>query len=69
MPSKKGMEQALIWLRSKMNEGYDTLEGINAEVCYNVILDLKKQLTKQGCIINRLMKNIPDNQPSRDEHA
>lgn len=69
MASAKGTEQALIWLRSKMNEGYDTLEGINAEVCYNVILDLKDQITKQGCIIYNLKKQISNKGPSRDEHV
>jgi len=41
MPSRKGLEQATTWLRSKMAEG-DTLDAINAEVCLNVIADLQK---------------------------
>ena len=40
MPSKKGLDQALTWLKSKMAER-DTLDAINAEICYNVIMDLK----------------------------
>lgn len=42
MPSKKGLEQALTWLNSKMAEK-DTLDAVNAEVAYNVIIDLQKK--------------------------
>lgn len=57
MPSKKGMEQALTWLKSKMAEK-DTLDAVNAEVCYNVILDLKQKKTVLGAIYhqNRVAK-------------
>ena len=42
MPSKKGQEQALRWLRNKAAEK-NTLDGINAELCINVIYDLQRQ--------------------------
>ena len=49
MPSKKGTEQAMTWLRSKMAEK-DTLDAINAEVCYNVIIDLQKKRKAIGAL-------------------
>ena len=49
MPSRKGMEQALTWLKSKMAEK-DTLDAINAEVCYNVITDLQKKKKVIGAL-------------------
>ena len=49
MPSKKGTEQAMTWLRSKMAEK-DTLDAINAEVCYNVIVDLQKKRKAIGAL-------------------
>ena len=42
MASQKGMEQALIWLRSKMAEK-DTLDAINAELVYNVLQDIQSK--------------------------
>ena len=53
MPSKKGTDQAVTWLRSKMAEK-DTLDAINAEVCYNVIMDLRRQKESLGAIYQRL---------------
>lgn len=52
MPSKKGMEQALTWLKSKMAEK-DTLDAINAEVCYNVIIDLQKKRKVIGALYHQ----------------
>lgn len=49
MPSRKGFEQAITWLRSKMAEG-DTLDAINAELTYNVMLDLKAKREKIGVL-------------------
>lgn len=60
MPSKKGMEQAIVWLRSKAAE--PTLDGINAELCLNVINDLREQNNRKGAIIHRL-KNLTEDQP------
>ena len=51
MPSRKGMEQALTWLRSKMAER-DTLDAINAEVCFNVLMDMKRQKEQIGALYN-----------------
>ena len=52
MPSRKGTEQALTWLRSKMAEK-DTLDAINAEVCYNVIQDLKDKRQVIGALYHQ----------------
>ena len=52
MPSKKGFDQAMLWLRSKA--AGDDLDAINAEVCINVINDLKEQNTRKGALIHRL---------------
>ena len=53
MPSYKGMEQAMTWLRSKANDR-DSLDGINAELVMNVIADLKRQNEDKGMLIARL---------------
>ena len=52
MPSRKGMEQAMTWLRSKMAEK-DSLDAVNAEVCYNVILDLQKKRKVIGALYHQ----------------
>lgn len=49
MPSQKGLEQALTWLKSKMAEK-DTLDAINAEVAYHVILDLREKRRVIGAL-------------------
>ena len=57
MPSQKGTEQALTWLRSKAMER-DTLDGINAEICLNVISDLQRQNSYKGSIIGRMKTTL-----------
>ena len=52
MPSRKGLEQALTWLKSKMAEA-NTLDAINAEVCYNVILDLQEKRRVIGALYHQ----------------
>lgn len=52
MPSRKGFEQAITWLRSKMAEG-DTLDAINAELTYNVMLDLKAKRETIGALYHQ----------------
>lgn len=47
MPSQKSIEQCLTWLKSKMAEK-DIFDSINAELCYNVLLDQKARLNKLG---------------------
>ena len=47
MPSKKGQEQALNWLRSKSHDA-NQLDAINAELCINVIMDLQRQNDQLG---------------------
>ena len=62
MPSQKGLEQALVWLKSKMAER-DTLDAINAEVVYNVIMDLQSKRKVIGSLYhltkeqNKRLKN------------
>ena len=55
MPSHKGLEQSLIWLKSKMADR-DSLDAINAELCYNVILDLKRQREAMGALYGNAKK-------------
>ena len=52
MPSRKGLEQALTWLKSKMAEK-DSLDAINAEVCYNVIQDLQEKRKVIGALYHQ----------------
>lgn len=60
MPSKKGIEQALTWLRSKSHDR-DTLDGINAELCINVIMDLQRQYDRLGAQFSNLAKTKRQN--------
>jgi len=74
MPSKKGIEQALIWLRSKAMEK-DSLDGINAELTLNVIYDLKRQRDRAGATIHNMQMREKAqalngySTPSREEQA
>lgn len=52
MPSRKGMEQAITWLNSKMAEK-DTLDAVNAELTYNVIMDLQKKRKVIGALYHQ----------------
>ena len=52
MPSQKGLEQAMTWLQSKMAEK-DTLDAINAEVCFNVIQDLQQNRKLIGALYHQ----------------
>lgn len=53
MPSKKGIEQALMWLKNKSHDE-NTLDSINAELCINVIMDLQRQYDRLGAQFNNL---------------
>lgn len=53
MPSKKGIDQALTWLKSKATER-NTLDGVNAELCINVIMDLQRQYDQLGAKFNNI---------------
>lgn len=53
MPSKKGIDQALTWLKSKAAER-NTLDGVNAELCINVIMDLQRQYDQLGAKFNNI---------------
>lgn len=52
MPSKKSVDQAITWLRNKMAEK-DTLDAINAELCYNVLIDLQNKKENIGALYHR----------------
>jgi hypothetical protein len=52
MPSRRGLEQALTWLKSKMAEG-DTLDAINAELCYNVMMDIQNKRKVIGALYHQ----------------
>lgn len=52
MPSKKSTDQAIAWLRNKMAEK-DTLDAINAELCYNVLIDLRNKKERIGAIYHQ----------------
>lgn len=65
MPSKKGTEQALTWLKSKMAER-DTLDAVNAELCYNIITDLQKKRKVIGALYHQTYTR---NRMMRDEIA
>lgn len=47
MASKKSNDQAILWLRS-MAADKNSLDGINAELCLNIILEQKDRLEKLG---------------------
>lgn len=57
MPSRKGMEQALTWLQSKM-AGDDFLDAINAELCYNVITDIQKRKKAIGAMYHQTREQL-----------
>lgn len=46
------MEQSLMWLRNKMAEK-DTLDAVNAEICYNTLMDIRKSRDRIGAIYQR----------------
>ena len=52
MPSRKGLEQALTWLKSKMAEK-DTLDAVNAEVTYNVLMDIQSKRKVIGALYHQ----------------
>lgn len=62
MPSKKGQDQALNWLRSKAKDP-NHLDAINAELCINVIMDLQRQYDQLGAKFN----SIRERKPIKDE--
>lgn len=47
MASKKSYNQAILWLRS-MAADKNSLDGINAELCLNIIFEQKERLEKLG---------------------
>lgn len=65
MPSKKAIDQSLTWLRSKANDR-ETLDGINAELCINVIMDLKRQYDRLGIQFGTLSRSKKDQKDQND---
>ncbi len=65
MPSKKAIDQSLTWLRSKANDR-ETLDGINAELCINVIMDLKRQYDRLGIQFGNLSRSKKDPKDQND---
>lgn len=59
MPSKKAVEQAMIWLRS-IAADKDSLDGINAQVCLNVINGLQFDIAVKGNTIYKLRTRLND---------
>lgn len=57
MPSKKSMDQAIAWLRNKMAEK-DTLDAVNAELCYNVLIDLRNKKEHIGAMYHQTKVNL-----------
>lgn len=53
MASKKTKEQCLTWLRS-MAADRNSLDGINAELCLNLIEEQKQRLDKLGAQFNQI---------------
>ena len=56
MASKRGLEQAILWLHNKSME--DSLDGINAELCLNIIKDLQEQNNRKGATIHKLSQRL-----------
>lgn len=63
MPSKKGIEQALTWLKSKSHEK-NTLDAVNAELCMNVIMDLQRQYDRLGAQFNNVKNSRYEESPA-----
>lgn len=57
MPSKKATEQAMLWLHN-IAADKNSLDGVNAEICINVIRDLQRQNTRKGSIIHKLKQKL-----------
>ena len=66
MPSKKGQEQAITWLKSKA-KSENTLDSINAELCLNVIYDLQRQYDRLGAQFGNLSSHIKKEKESEAE--
>ena len=58
MTKRRSYEQAMTWLNSKAADK-DSLDGINAELCINLIEDLRARLDKLGAQFQQ-MKNSRD---------
>lgn len=59
MASKKSNEQAILWLRS-MAADKNSLDGINAELCLNIIFEQRERLEKLGVQFGQIKKQNDD---------
>lgn len=66
MPSKKGQEQAISWLKNKV-KSENTLDSINAELCLNVIYDLQRQYDRLGAQFGHLSSNLKKERDTKEE--
>lgn len=66
MASHKTNEQCLTWLRS-MAADKDSLDGINAELCLNLIANQKAQLDKLGVQFNQVKESRDNMKQKLDE--
>lgn len=66
MPNKKTVDQAMIWLKS-IAADKNSLDGINAQTCLNVISHLQKQLNVKGVIIYELRKRLRKDDKTNDD--
>lgn len=66
MASKKGTEQAILWLSGMAKT--PGLDGINAELCLNIIRDLQEQNGRKGALIHKLKRVMePPVSPVNDQ--
>lgn len=66
MPNKKTIDQAMIWLKSIASDK-DSLDGINAQTCLNVISHLQNQLNIKGAIICEMRKRLRKDNKINDD--
>ena len=67
MPGRRSMEQVNAWLKNKIAEK-DTLDSVNAELCLNVITDLKAKLDRLGVQFHQVRCQL-DAQRMKEEEA
>lgn len=66
MPNKKTIDQAMIWLKSIASDK-NSLDGINAQTCLNVISHLQNQLNIKGAIICEMRKRLRKDNKINDD--
>ena len=66
MPNKQTIDQAMIWLKS-IAADKNSLDGINAQTCLNVISHLQNQLNIKGAIICEMRKRLRKDNKTNDD--